>query len=162
MADFGLAIKKTLEFEGGYSNDPHDPGGETKFGISKRSYPDEDIAALTLRRAKAIYERDYWAPLRLGEFEHQAVAEAVFDFAVNLGPRRAVQAFQRVLGVRADAVIGPKTLGAEAVADEDLVLARLAVERIARYVRIAETRKSQRKFVVGWVRRALAFAGAKV
>jgi len=162
MADFGLAIKKTLEFEGGYSNDPHDPGGETKFGISKRSYPDEDIAALTLRRAKEIYRRDYWAPCRLDEFAHQEVAEAVFDFAVNSGPRRAIQALQRVLGVRADGVVGPKTINAELAADGDLVLARLAVERIAHLVRIVEKRKSQRKFIVGWVRRALAFAGAKV
>src|SRR5574343_326744 len=57
---FDQAFDRLIGHEGGYVFDPHDPGGETKFGISKRAYPALDIAALTLADAKAIYRRDYW------------------------------------------------------------------------------------------------------
>ncbi|MBI5843910.1 MAG: hypothetical protein HZB23_04475 [Deltaproteobacteria bacterium] len=48
-----------MAHEGGYVNDPADPGGETRFGISRRAYPNEDIKALTRERAAEIYYRDY-------------------------------------------------------------------------------------------------------
>ncbi len=54
------AISFVLKWEGGYSNDPYDSGGETKYGISKRSYPNLDIKNLTLEQAKEIYKRNYW------------------------------------------------------------------------------------------------------
>src|SRR5690606_2973445 len=54
------AVEVVLEHEGGYVHDPHDPGGETKFGISKRQYPDLDIANLTREQAIEIYRRDWW------------------------------------------------------------------------------------------------------
>jgi len=59
MANFNQALKKTLVFEGGYVNDPDDPGGETNFGISKRAYPDLDIPNITDRQVRNIYWRDY-------------------------------------------------------------------------------------------------------
>ena len=59
--NFDVAFEKLIGHEGGYVNDARDPGGETKYGISKRAYPDEDIAGLTLERAKQIYRRDCWA-----------------------------------------------------------------------------------------------------
>lgn len=58
--DQAVAFVLAEKIEGGYVNDPRDPGGETKFGISKRSYPREDIKALTRDRAITIYKRDYW------------------------------------------------------------------------------------------------------
>jgi len=60
MKDFDKAIKFVLKWEGKYSNDPQDPGGETKYGISKRSYPELDISKLTLKQAKEIYYQNYW------------------------------------------------------------------------------------------------------
>ncbi|OXE36892.1 MAG: hypothetical protein CGW95_04725, partial [Phenylobacterium zucineum] len=54
---FDQAFEVLIGHEGGYTNNPQDPGGETKFGISKRAYPDQDIANLTLDAAKAIYKR---------------------------------------------------------------------------------------------------------
>ena len=59
-SSFDLAIPIVLENEGGYVNDPADPGGETKYGISKRSYPALDIKNLTVEQATAIYLRDFW------------------------------------------------------------------------------------------------------
>ena len=84
MSNFDAAFGIVVGVEGGYVNDPQDPGGETKYGISKRRYPSEDIANLTLERAKFLYQRDYWNPhhcdaLPWGE------ALLVFDTAVNGG-----------------------------------------------------------------------------
>ena len=88
--DFDKAVKFVLKWEGGYSNDPNDPGGETKYGISKRSYPELDISKLTLKQAKKIYYQNYW--LKTGcdtlPFPFDIV---VFDTAVNMGRRRAIE-----------------------------------------------------------------------
>lgn len=84
MAEFDKAFDIVIGEEGGYVNDPNDPGGETKFGISKRSYPDVDIPNLSVDAAKAIYLRDYWYRLHL-DSEPWAIALLLFDTAVNQG-----------------------------------------------------------------------------
>ncbi|MBK8754113.1 MAG: hypothetical protein IPL99_21800 [Candidatus Competibacteraceae bacterium] len=63
MGDFKRCITPILAEEGRLSNDPHDPGGLTKYGISHRSYPNLNIAGLTLADAEGIYHRDYWLPI---------------------------------------------------------------------------------------------------
>ena len=88
MNDFDACIAFVLTQEGGYVNDPNDPGGETKFGISKRAYPDEDIANLTIDRAKELYRRDYWDALGLDSRPY-GEALAILDTAVNCGISRA-------------------------------------------------------------------------
>jgi lysozyme family protein len=108
---FDEAFKVLIGHEGGYVWDPRDPGGETKFGISKRAYPEEDIKNLTLERAKAIYRRDYWDVIHADELPKH-VRFAVFDAAVNSGVRAAVQWLQRAVGVKDDGMIGHKTLSA--------------------------------------------------
>lgn len=81
---FETAFKEVIAYEGGYVNDPRDPGGETKFGISKKAYPKLDIKGLTPEKAKEIYRRDYWDPLKLEDLNAEA-ALFVFDTAVNQG-----------------------------------------------------------------------------
>jgi len=82
---FEKCMKFVLDREGRvYENDPHDPGGETKFGISKKSYPNLDIKNLTEDEAKAIYFRDYWEPMQCEKYEPR-LALAIFDTAVNQG-----------------------------------------------------------------------------
>lgn len=109
--NFDKAFEILIDHEGGYVNDPRDPGGETKFGISKRSYPAEDIKGLTLERAKAIYRRDFW-----GVAGCDAVPDAMkfdlFDMAVNSGPVMAIKTLQRSAGVTPDGLLGPITLQA--------------------------------------------------
>lgn len=105
------AIKTTLGFEGGYVNDPNDAGGETKYGISKRAYPNVDIKSLTLEDVKKIYHRDYWERCKC-QFLPDALSIAVFDFAVNSGVKRAIIKLQEVLGVSVDGIIGNETIGA--------------------------------------------------
>lgn len=95
MSEFDRVMAFILAEEGGYVNNPADPGGETKYGISKRAYPSEDITNLTVDRAKAIYRRDYWTPLGL-DAEKYGPALVLMDCAVNQGPKRAVQIKDKV------------------------------------------------------------------
>ena len=109
---FSTVIKMVLEHEGGYVNHPSDPGGETKYGISKRAYPEVNIADLTEEDAEEIYFSDYWSRIK-GEELPAGVACAVMDYAVNSGISRASKALQSVCGIaNGDGIIGPATLNA--------------------------------------------------
>lgn len=87
-ADFEKAFNFVIEWEGGYVNDPNDPGGETKYGISSRSYPQLDIKNLTLYDAKGIYYRDYWVKSGCDELT-PPLDIIIFDTSVNMGVSRA-------------------------------------------------------------------------
>lgn len=84
MSAFDTAFAIVVGIEGGYVNDPKDPGGETKYGISKRRYPNEDIKNLTIERAKFLYQRDYWNSHHCDSLPW-AEALLVFDTSVNGG-----------------------------------------------------------------------------
>lgn len=73
--------------DGGYTNDPVDPGGETRWGISKKAYPDIDIKSLTKEEAMLIYERDYWLKIGADKMDKR-MAITCFDSAVNCGVGR--------------------------------------------------------------------------
>lgn len=104
-------LSHTKISEGGYVNDPVDPGGETKYGISKRSYPDVDIKNLTWDKAAAIYKRDYWDAVR-GDDLPSGVDLVAFDAAVNSGVSRGAKWLQKAVGVTQDGRIGPVTIDA--------------------------------------------------
>lgn len=109
MSLFDQAVRSVLKHEGGYVNDPADPGGETKYGITKRSYPALDIACLTVGDAIAIYRRDYWDRIH-GDELPSGLAYFLLDTAVNLGVVQAVRYLQRAAGTPVDGVMGPVTL----------------------------------------------------
>ena len=128
---FDAAFPILIAHEGGYVNDVRDPGGETKYGISKRAYPNEDIPNLTLDRAKELYFRDYWAKAGC-DLCPPALAVVVFDAAVNNGVDRAVRLLQEGLGVTADGIIGNQTRAALAgLGDPSTALANTHGARIA-------------------------------
>lgn len=102
---FYAAFNRLVDHEGGYVNNPNDPGGETKYGISKRSYPTLDIKNLTIDMARAIYLRDFWKPL--GDDVHPAIKFQAFDFAVNSGIQTAIRKLQQAIGVADDGHFGP-------------------------------------------------------
>jgi len=156
MADFEVAILKVIKHEGGYVNDPKDSGGETKYGISKRAYPNLDIKNLTLQNAKAIYKKDYWDRIKGDLIKSQEIAESIFDFAVNAGVKTASKMAQLVLDVKPDGIIGPKTLKALNNFNKDLFIASFTLAKIARYVYLCERNPKNRKFFYGGVRRALS------
>ena len=155
MADFGKAVARLIDREGGYVKDADDAGGETKFGISKRSYPALDIPNLTKEDARDVYFADFWDPLSCDSFASQVVAEAVLDFAVTSSVKRSVRALQQAAGVAIDGVVGPQTLAAIA-AGGDLVAARFTVIRMAYYAELARKQKKNQKFLAGWILRSAA------
>jgi len=159
MAQFEPAARKVMALEGGYVNDPNDRGGETKFGISKRRYPNEDIRNLTEARALELYRRDFWPPV-YGQITYQAIADKVYDLAVNAGPKRAHELLQRAavnLGkaCAVDGAFGPGTLAAVNAIDPAALLAQLQVEAIRFYAKLAG-QPGQAGFLRGWVNRALS------
>lgn len=136
--------------EGGYSNDPRDPGGETKFGIAKRSHPGVNIRALTREDAIAIYKAEYWDAARCDDLPG-AIAVAVFDSAVNQGVGVAIRLLQKAAGVTADGVIGPKTLAAVEAAEPGELLVQFLGWRLRRYAFTGQAAT----FMRGWANRVL-------
>ena len=127
---FDKAFALTVGVEGGYVNDPADPGGETKYGVSKRAHPDVDIKSLTLEQAQAIYKRDYWQQASCERMPPK-IAIAVFDSAVHHGPKTAIKLLQRALKVADDGEYGRITHGTLQSRDAnetlDLLLAQRAI-----------------------------------
>ena len=148
---FVIGVGFVLAAEGGYVNDPADSGGETHFGISKRSYPDLDIKSLTIDQAEAIYYDDYWKPCRCDEMP-AALACLVFDTAVNMGATPAKRLLQMTLGVTADGVIGPKTLAACFRQPLSAAIPDFLSYRARRYLRIV-TESGESRFYRGWLKR---------
>lgn len=109
--DFDAAFSRLIGHEGGLVDHPADPGGLTKYGISQRSYPGEDIRGMTLQRAQEIYRRDYWGPAGC-DVVPPGLRFDLFDMAVNAGVGRAVRTLQRAVGQVEDGIIGPRTLQA--------------------------------------------------
>lgn len=143
---FDLAFDRLLGAEGGYSNDPKDPGGETNWGISKRSYPKVNIKKLTREGAKAIYKRDFWDKLPA------VVRFHVFDFAVNSGVETAIRYLQRAVGVADDGNWGPISQKAAAGLSESTIIMCLSAERLNFMTKLSNWPHASR----GWVRRIAA------
>lgn len=125
---FETAFRFTIGAEGGYVNDVRDPGGETNWGISKRSYPGVDIKSLTLDQAQAIYKRDYWQQASCERMPPK-IAIAVFDAAVHHGPKTAIKLLQRALKVADDGEYGRITHGTLQSRDTNETLELLLSER---------------------------------
>lgn len=127
---FDKAIEFTLKWEGGYVDDPDDPGGETFFGISKKAYPNVDIKNLTVSKAKKIYYKDYWIAAGCNNLPTPENI-ALFDTAVNIGVSKAIK------------------IREEAENWQDILLARVSY-----YVKLAE-KKWARKYLRGWLNRTV-------
>ena len=150
--DDAFALLVDPQHEGGYVNNPADPGGETKYGISKRSYPAEDIANLTLDRAKLLYQRDFWGPAGCDGLPDSLKFE-MFDLAVNTSspgnPKTAIRILQQAVGSFVDGLLGPKTLQAVQSMDQSRALRRLQALRLQYYTGLA----SFSTFGKGWTNR---------
>lgn len=148
---FEKAVELVLKHEAGYVNNPKDPGGETNFGIAKRSYPNVDIKNLTRDQAKAIYKRDFWDAIQCDKLP-AVVAVQVFDAAVNSGSVNAVRWLQRALGINADGVLGSKTIDSANGMNPDKLVRLFLAERLEFYCKLT----TFSEFGKGWVRRVAA------
>src|SRR5690606_31383462 len=127
--NFQQALEKVLKHEGGFVNHPADPGGATNKGITlatyrryiKRNGTVDDLKALTTEQAGKVYKAQYWDKVR-GDDLPSGLDYAVFDFAVNSGPAKAVKELQKVLGVTQDGIIGPITLEAARAANTKFLI----------------------------------------
>ncbi len=145
MGDIDRAFPIVIDLEGGLVNNPADPGGVTKFGISKRSYPNVDVANLTLDQAKAIYQRDFWAPLRC-DYLPWPINALLFEAAVNVGPSEGVKALQAAIGVIADGSIGPATISAVGHAKTADLVPRFMAKLGVHYASLGKP-----EFLEGWL-----------
>jgi lysozyme family protein len=173
--NFARALAFTLAHEGGYTNDPRDPGGETKYGIAARFYPPEKlkailgravaIADLTMEDAAAIYARDYWRPLKCDSLPWP-LCLAVFDCAVVPGQSAAARILQREAGAEPDGVLGPRTMDAIAAAlirPGPVELARrVTIARLARFEKAIKRNPGLSVFRPGWSNRCCDVGWAAV
>ena len=146
--NFDSAFDKLLGHEGGYSNLSSDPGGETNWGISKRSYPTLNIASLTKFDAKSIYKRDFWDKCQADLLPNE-VRFDVFDAAVNSGVKQSIQWLQQSVGAEADGVLGPQTLKSISELNAPAISARFNGHRLMFMTNL----KTWSIFGGGWARR---------
>jgi lysozyme family protein len=155
---FDYCIELVLGHEGGYVNDPDDPGGETNWGISKKAYKNLDIANLSKNDAKAIYKKDYWDKYKVGKLPPN-LRYLYFDMCINMGSRNAGRVLQRAANaknpasakIKVDGMIGPNTIKAVKKVEQG----RLRSERVLYYARIVIKKPVQYKYWYGWFKRSL-------
>jgi lysozyme family protein len=153
MADSKIAIAKTLVNEGGYVDNPNDSGGPTKYGVTQRDLPGEDIKNLTPERATAYYLEHYWKAL-YSQIDNQSVADKLFDMGVLFGVGEAVKLLQIVLNiVPVDDIFGPHTLSAVNLADPNMLLVTYKTALVTYCIGIANDRPQDRVFLNGWIKR---------
>ena len=156
MTEFEEYFEELIGHEGGYVNDPDDRGGETKYGISAKSYPDVDIKNLTLEQAREIYYNDFYLRYKIERLPEQ-IRKITFDMCVNFGARGAVKVLQQACNykgvnqLKVDGMIGPNTINACKNVTTELVRAY----RMLRFATIVQQRPQNEKFWFGWYRRCL-------
>jgi lysozyme family protein len=154
--NFEIALAEVLRHEGGWADHPSDPGGATMKGITigtfsryrRRDVSKAELRAISDADVRTIYRGEYWDKVR-GDDLPAGLDLAVFDFAVNSGPRRAIVHLQRTVGVKDDGVFGPGTLAAVAKRDAATLVRELCSGRM-RFLRALPTWKT---FGKGWTRR---------
>lgn len=147
MSTFNNIVRITIDIEGGYNLDPKDPGGETRYGISKRAYPDLDIKGLTLPQAIAIYRRDYWEAGKCEDLP-RSLRHCFFDTCVHSGISQATKLLQQAVGTKKDGVLGPKTCAAVNNYPGDVV-AEFMTQRLLFAMKL----KNWEHVKTGWIRR---------
>ncbi len=152
---FGRVIEIILEHEGECANHPDDPGGETCYGISKRSYPDLDIGGLTKEDAIEIYRRDFWDKYGYDRIEIDTLAFMLFDQAVLMGPMTAHRMIQAVLrkdledlDIEVDGILGEATIITINALNPANLISRFKA-RAERHYRSLD----KPKFLDGWLNR---------
>jgi lysozyme family protein len=174
MANYEQALQWILSHEGGYVNDPDDPGGETYKGVARKMNSKWDgwLVVDMLKRqsgfpanldkdtelqeaVKSFYQINYWDRIKGDHIQNQEVATSIFDFAVNAGVSTSSSLAQLVVGTTQDGVIGNQSIAQINSFDPEYFIASFTVAKIARYISIVKKRPTSKKYFYGWVCRAL-------
>jgi len=140
------------------TNDPHDAGGRTQYGISERSNPGAWAdGRVTEAEARAIYQKRYIDGPGFDKIPDKQLRTQLIDYGVNSGPMVAIMKLQGILQVTVDGVIGPETLGVLATIHPEDVNNLLVAARVKMIGQIVVKRPDQLKYLVGWLNRALEF-----
>jgi lysozyme family protein len=173
MANFEVFLPVLLGFEGGFVDDPVDPGGATNKGITLKTFTSAapsllnisptlaNLKALTDEQAGLLYKALYWDKIQGDEIELQDLANIVFDFYVNAGGH-AAKLLQTVLvamgaNLTVDGDLGPASLRALHAADQTEAYRRYKQGRIQYYENLVQQQPELGKFLKGWLNRVNAF-----
>lgn len=176
MAEFKISLQKTLAHEGEYVNDPVDQGKETYRGISRANYVDWKgwpiidqykikpnfpfslVNNVDLeKQVELFYLYEFWLPLKGDLIANQTSADSIFDFAVNAGINKSVQLTQLIVGTKTDGIIGDQTLKKLNSLDFGYFQPAFTVAKITHYISIIKKRPANKKYLYGWIIRALSF-----
>lgn len=181
MAQIKNALELTLKYEGDYSKDKDDTGGETLFGISRKNNPTwqgwaiiDEIKKKNFGLMKPesvnefkkshfdlvtnLYKTNYWDKCKLDDVKSQEIANQIFDIAVNMGVNKASKLLQEILGVTVDGIIGSQTIEKlNSHPNINFVNNNLVQHRISGYFAIYVLNLSQSKFLRGWINRASGY-----
>ena len=174
MAEFTTAFQLVIAHEGGYSNDPDDPGGETYKGVARKIFSKWDgwLKIDTWKRQTGFpanldkdidlqqnvvdfYRVNFWDKMNGDNISIQKVAESIFDFGVNAGIGTSVSLAQMVVQADPDGVLGQHSVDAINGFDPEYFIAAFTVAKIARYISIVKKRPTSQKYFYGWTCRAL-------
>lgn len=160
QANARKAIDMVLAHEGGYVDDPKDPGGATNMGITQdtlervrgevRASLPEHVKQLTKPQARAIYRHDYWTPVA-GNDLPGGLDLALFDMAVNQGVDDAVKALQQAAGSKVDGIMGPNTLAAVEECERGHLYIDFHARRVLDYALLKDG--LIKRYGYGWFRR---------
>ena len=167
MTNFEQSFAYLFKDEGGFVNNPSDPGGATKYGITRlvlsraRSAPvsDNDVKALTISEAKAIYKKYYWDPMSLDDIKDGRVACCIFNIDVVVGYGAAAKTAQRVCRMqdpefKVDGIFGGGTiLAINEIKPEKFITAFAKLAGMEFRV-IADKNPKEKVFLAGWENRA--------
>jgi lysozyme family protein len=171
---FDYAVKKTLSFEGKFSNDPNDRGGKCNYGITEDTLKEainkgiienKEIENITVEDAINIYKVFYWNSIKLDQIKDMYVASEMFDTAVNMGTFSAIRITQRALkylgeNIDIDGEIGPITISLInkwCTKDRKILFIVMNCFQFIKYKEIIENDPTQQKFAYGWVKRIQQF-----
>lgn len=169
MADIDSMLGDVLTREGGYVNNPHDPGGPTNFGITQatlsawlgRPATVDEVQAMTADTARAIYKQNYYTKPMIDHLP-DVIQPCMLDAAVNSGPSHAVQWLQQVLNdnnygpLTVDGGLGPKSIAAATTAAAAMGdgLARALIEKRRQFLQgLCAANPGEQVFLAGWMNR---------
>jgi lysozyme family protein len=171
MSDFNTAIEVVLRHEGGFVDNPSDPGGATDYGVSARwlkskglleqleegdKTQDEVMAIREMTKAQAMgfYKAYFWDFYKYQNLQAQPVATKVFDTGVNLGPSRSHRILQGILGLIPDGVLGPKTFAEANALSPSTLVVKFQTAQANFYRGLVAKNPKLSVFLSGWVNRA--------